>query len=119
MRCPSESRYGLFERLGQKRAFVRVRFRAGATRAHWPTGLGPTTCRWLGVEYVKIAKNAAIANAQDVDQSPSMAPLTRTASASVDGDGPGWFQGTSQCCVGSRRLGRRIKLERRYRAVAI
>ena len=59
----------------------------------------------LGAEYVKIEKDIAIANAQDVDQSPSMASLTRAASANVEGEGRERFQGTNQCCVGSRRLG--------------
>ena len=59
------------------------------TRAHWltkrPVGLDMRPRRLLvdrlGAEYGKIENDIAIANALDVDQSPSMASLTRTASA--------------------------------------
>jgi hypothetical protein len=46
----------------------------------------------LGAEYVKIEKDIAIAKAQDLDQSPSMASLTRTASANVKGGGRECFR---------------------------
>ena len=50
----------------------------------------------LGIECAKIENDKAIANTHDVDQSPSMASLTRTASANVEGGERESFQATSQ-----------------------
>jgi len=51
-----------------------------------------------GTECAKIENDKAIANTHDVDQSLSMASLTRTASAKLEGDERDSFQATSQCC---------------------
>jgi hypothetical protein len=52
----------------------------------------------LGIECARIENDKAIANTHDVDQSPSKASLTRSASANVEGDERESFQAASQYC---------------------